>query len=281
MKKLLIVSDMEGIAGIPMNQFWATVPGHPLYFFKRRLLIKEIKASIRGAVRAGLKPEEIVVLDWHSTHHNFSQKEMPEGVTVIQKGETDFLKSGTIEKVFLIGFHAKAEISVPIAHSMRYTIKTLKIKGKSIGEASLWAYVAGSMNIPITLMTGDNFAVSEIRSLDMQTICIETKNEKETPRPEDIYKKIEIAAEKAIHKTVLPLSTPSPFSISFSFKSARLGEEMPEKYFTRREGEHIIIEGKTAADVYDDFRDRVYAYIKTINPLRLIHAYSQIWKFDD
>lgn len=49
MKRLLIVADMEGIAGIGHDDFWSTIKGHPLYYLKRHLLVEEVNAAIAGA----------------------------------------------------------------------------------------------------------------------------------------------------------------------------------------------------------------------------------------
>ena len=253
---------MEGIAGIGVNEFWSTIKGHPLYFFKRPLLVKEINAAINGAMKAGLKPDEIVVADWHLTHHNFYQNDLPSGVTLVRTGENKFLESG-VEKVFLIGFHAAAGTPVRYAHSFSYAIKTFMIGNRPVGETTMWAYNAGSMGIPIALLAGDSFAVGEIKALQLETICVETKNEKDMPSPASIRQSIERAAEQSLSKKISPVSTPSPFSVKFSFKSPKLIRNIPAEYFTRRDGEYLVIEGKTAHDVYNDFQNKVGAYIKS------------------
>jgi len=272
MKKLLIVADMEGIAGIPMSQFWPTVPGNPLYYSKRKLLVKEITAAIQGAINAGLKTEEIVVLDWHWDHDNLKQTDFPAGITLIQKNEGPLLRTGAIKNIFLIGFHAQAGLPVRYAHTMRSIIKTFLINNTPAGEATFWAFAAGSVNIPIALITGDSFAIKEIQSLGLATECVETKNQTSNPDPEEIYKKIEIAAEEAIHKQVRPLEAPSPFSIKFSFKYMRPNKHIPSQYFTRREKDYLILERETALEVYEDFRGKIYPFIRTLNPLRLLQA---------
>jgi D-aminopeptidase len=272
-KKILIVVDMEGIAGIPMNSFWATVPGFPTYFLKRRLLIKEVNAAITGILKSGKHPQDIVVLDWHWNHHNFSEQNLPKGVQLIRQSEGELLKSGLIEKVFLIGFHGAAQTSCRYAHTMRYAIKVMRTSAKPIGEASLWAYVAGSMHIPIAFVTGDSLAIQEIKLLGNETVCVETKNEKETPSPTLIYKEIEKGAEDAAKKIIIPLATPSPFAIEFIFKSKKLTKNIPKNYFSRKNGEYIVIENQTAVDVYNDFREKIYTYLKKVNPLYLAKAY--------
>jgi D-amino peptidase len=264
MKKLLIVVDMEGVGGIGLNEFWSTIKGHPLYFFKRHLLVKEINAAISGAMKTGLKSDEIVVADWHLTRHNFHQNDLPRGVTLVRTGENKFLEGG-VEKIFLIGFHAAAGTPVRYAHSFRYAIKTFMISDRPVGETTMWAYNAGSMGVPIALLAGDSFAVGEIKSLGLETVCVETKNEKSLPSPASIRQSIEAAAEQALSKKIFPLSSPSPFSVKFSFKSPKLTRNIPEKYFTRRDGEYLVIEGKTAHDVYDDFQNKVGEYIKRKN----------------
>ncbi|MES2930746.1 MAG: M55 family metallopeptidase [Patescibacteria group bacterium] len=272
-KRLLIVVDMEGIAGIPMSHIWSTVPGFPTYYPKRRLLVREVNAAIAGALNAGIHPEEIVVLDWHWVHLNFFEKDLPSGVTLIRDGEGDLLRSGSIEKIFLLGFHGGAGTFARYAHTMRYAIKTMRVAGKTIGETGLWSYVAGSMHVPVALITGDSLAIEEMKQYGGETVCIETKNQKETPSPDLIYEKIEKAAEEAVDKTIAPIPTSSPFAIEFIFKSRKLTKDIPQKYFTRRNNEYLVIENKTALEVYENFRGKIYAYLKKVNPLYLVRNY--------
>lgn len=266
MKKLLMIVDMEGIAGIGVNEFWSTIKCHPLYYLKRHFLVEEVNSAIRGAIKGGLGTEEIVVVDWHLTNHNFRQDELPSGVTLVRGGEHKFLKVG-IEKVFLIGFHGAAGTPFRYAHSFSYTIKDLVINGKSGGETTMWAYTAGSMGIPIVLLTGDIFAIKEIKSLGLETVCIDTKGAKDMASIEDTHKRIELAAEQAVTKDIKPLPTPSPFSVQFSFKSSKMTRNLPAEYFTRRDGEYFVIEGKNAYDVYDLFHAKIErTYIRSMLP---------------
>jgi D-aminopeptidase len=262
MNRLLIIADMEGIAGIGLHDFWSTIKGHPCYFFKRKLLVKEINAAIAGAIKAGVKAEEIIVADWHLTRHNVYQDEVPEGVRIIRADENAFLEKG-IEKVFLIGFHAGAGIPVPYAHSFRYAVKTFTIDDTAAGEATMWAYNAGSLGIPIALLTGDPFAVREIKALGLKTICVETKNERRTLPLEDVYFQIERAAEEALRAPIAPLPSPSPFVVAFSLKSKKMMRTIPKDYFTWRDGDMLVIEGETAHGVYDAFLNKVGAHIKS------------------
>jgi D-aminopeptidase len=262
MKKLLIVVDMEGIAGIGVNEFWSTIRGHPLYFFKRHLLVEETNAAISGAIKAGLKADQIVVVDWHLTNHNIYRSELPSGVTLIRGEETKFLE-GSIEKVFLVGFHGAVGAPARYAHSFSYAIKDLLIDNKSAGETTVWAYTAGSKRVPIALLTGDAFAIGEIQSLGLETVCVDTKGGNTDSFVRSKHKSIELAAERAVSREIKPLSAPSPFSLAFSFKSRKMAQNLPMEYFDRRDGESFVIEKETAYEVYDVFHNKVGAYIRS------------------
>lgn len=260
MKKLLIVVDMEGVGGIGMNEFWSTIKGHPFYFFKRHLIAKEVNAAIEGAVNGGIKPAEIIVADWHLTHHNIRENELPKDVSLIRDNENDVLDNG-VEKVFLIGFHAGASFPARYAHSFKYAIKKFEINSRVVGETTMWAYNTGSVGIPIAFLSGDSFAVQEIKELGLNTISVETKDQSNTPKPETVCSRIREGAERAISKVVVPLSSTGPFSIKFSFKLPEAIEKIPIKYFSRREREYIVIDGETAHKVYGDLR-KLLGYIR-------------------
>ena len=61
--RVLVISDMEGVAGIV--KWEQTTGGEPLYDEGRKLYTEEINAAVRGAKAAGA--EEIVVMDCHGT----------------------------------------------------------------------------------------------------------------------------------------------------------------------------------------------------------------------
>ncbi|MES2225465.1 MAG: M55 family metallopeptidase [Patescibacteria group bacterium] len=262
MKKLLIIADMEGIAGIGHDDFWSTIKGHPLYYLKRHLLVEEVNAAITGALNAGLWAEEIVVADWHLTNYNFYQNELPQGVTLVRAGEEKFLKEGA-EKVFLVGFHGAVGTPPRLAHSFSYAIKELIIHGSPGGEATMCAYMAGSAGVPVALLSGDEFAISEIRDLGMDTLCIDTKSQSNTISPAQKHEEITRASEEVFTKNIQPLFSPSPFVVKFSFKSASMARHLPKEYFTRREGEYFVIETSTAYEAYEAFHIKVGSYMRS------------------
>ncbi len=272
-KKLLIVSDMEGIAGIGIDGFWPTVKGFPSYFFKRKLLVKQLNAAIRGAIQGGVKAEEIVVADWHATHHNVYDGELISDVVIIRNHENRMLEQG-IEKVFLMGFHAAAGIDAGYAHTFTYPINQFIVDKKAIGETSMWAYNAGSLNIPIALVVGDCFAMAEAKALGLSALCVETKNIEGSYPVNKVCELIERAAAEAVKKELVPLEVASPFRVEFSFKSKRL-MRLGKTVFQCTSDGLLCIESKTAHQAYDDFRGSVYPFIGRHNLLRrILSAYK-------
>ena len=216
--KLLIVVDMEGVSGISMDEYWFSIKGHPLYFLKRRFLVNEVNAAITGALNAGLNEKDIIVADIHLTHYNLTKNDLPQGIEIIREIDTNQIGK-KIEKIFLIGFHASADTPARYGHSFSYMVESIRKNEEEIGETNMWAYVAGSLNIPIALATGDSYAISELRLLDNECNCIVNKEPNNTTDASTILKQIEKAAESGIRNPRKSIIAPEPFQIEIKFKS--------------------------------------------------------------
>lgn len=92
----------------------------------------------------------------------------------------------------------------------------------------MWAYNAGSVGIPITFVSGDSFAVQEIKDLGLDTICVETKNQSDTPKPEVICSRIRASVAKALTKVIAPLCAQKSFSIIFFSNRQRKLRKFPK-----------------------------------------------------
>src|ERR671930_2395130 len=169
--RVLVISDMEGVAGISN---WQQVEGgESLYEEGRRLYTEEINAAVRGAFAAGAT--EIVVMDCHGAGKGWSFNSLipdqldPGCEYVVQKEwteYTDFLERGCDAALF-VGMHARAGTPDGV---MNHTVsgqewQNLRFNGVLVGETGINAALCGTWGCPVLLVTGDRATCEEAREL--------------------------------------------------------------------------------------------------------------------
>ena len=171
--KVLIASDMEGVAGIVK---WAQTDGSAgdvAYHEGRRLYTQEINAAVRGAKAAGA--DEIVVMDCHGAGKHWSFNSLipeeldPNCEFVIQESwteYTEFLEQGCDAALF-VAMHAKAGTADGV---MSHTVsgqawRELQFNGVFVGETGINAALCGTWGCPVLLVTGDDAVCVEAKEL--------------------------------------------------------------------------------------------------------------------
>src|ERR687887_2778117 len=170
---VLIVSDMEGVAGILK---WEQVDGtkeKAAYHEGRALYTEEINAAVRGAKAAGA--DEIVVMDHHGAGKGWSFNSLipelldPACEFVVQEEWTEytaFLEEGC-DATLLVGMHARAGTPDGV---MNHTVsgqrwRNLRFNGVLVGETGINAALCGTWGCPVLLVTGDRATCAEAREL--------------------------------------------------------------------------------------------------------------------
>jgi D-amino peptidase len=171
--KVLIIGDMEGVAGIVK---WAQVDGaagDPAYHEARKLYTEEINAAVRGAKTAGAT--EIVVMDCHGAGKHWSFNSLiPEDLDraceyVVQEHwteYTEFLEQGCDAALF-VAMHAKAGTPDGVmCHTVSgHAWRDLQFNGTSVGETGINAALCGQWGCPVALVTGDAAVCREATEL--------------------------------------------------------------------------------------------------------------------
>ena len=169
--RVLIVSDMEGVAGIVKWQ--QTAGGDPMYEEGRRLYTEEINAAVRGAKAAGAA--EIVVMDCHGAGEGWSFNSLipdlldPACEFVVQEHWTEytsFLEDGCDAALF-VAMHARAGTPDGV---LNHTVSgqrwhNLRFNGVLVGETGINAALCGMWGCPVLLVTGDRATCEEAREL--------------------------------------------------------------------------------------------------------------------
>ena len=204
-KKVYVITDMEGVAGINGWHECRPAPDGSDADFERsrRLLTDEVAAAVPGAVDGGAG--DVLVLDGHRSGDNFIAERLPEGARyVMGRGRPNPLDGldGTFDGVVLLGYHSMA--GTPnglLAHTMSSgTWKRFSVNGITLGEIGMMALIAGSHGVPVWLVTGGRLACDEATALlgpDVRTLAV-----KEDVAHESSITMAPAAARRMIRKTV-------------------------------------------------------------------------------
>lgn len=179
--KVQLWCDMEGVAGI--TQWEQVNGGAPQYQEGRQLYTNEINAVIRGCKRAGAT--EIVAIDGHGAGGQWSfnswvHEKLEPGVEYITGYRwgcyVDGFKAG-IDAVLCPGAHARAgTLNGVLSHTISSTkwINAI-VNGIPLGESGLVAAIAGSFDVPVVFVSGDEVSCQEAVDLlgsGLVTACV-------------------------------------------------------------------------------------------------------------
>jgi D-amino peptidase len=168
---VLIISDMEGVAGICR---WEQVSaGRSGYEEGRRLYTEELNATVRGAFAGGA--DEVVVMDCHGAGGDWSFNSLiPESLDprcefVVQHEWTEYtelLEQGCDVALF-VGQHARAGAERGVlSHTVSSTSwRNLRFNGTLVGEVGINAALCGTWGTPVALVTGDDVVCEEATGL--------------------------------------------------------------------------------------------------------------------
>lgn len=181
--RVLVVGDMEGVAGISR---WAQVSaGESGYEEGRRLYTEELNAAVRGAFAGGAA--EVVVMDCHGAGGDWSFNSLiPDALDarcefVVQTRWTEYtalLEQGCDAALF-VGQHARAGSDRGVlSHTVSSTRwHNLRFNGALVGEVGINAALCGTWGTPVALVTGDDVVCAEASELlgsGLRTLAVKT-----------------------------------------------------------------------------------------------------------
>ncbi len=175
MKKIYILSDMEGISGIRRSE--QVQSSSPEYEEGRKLMMADINAAIEGAFDAGA--DEVVACDTHGGGGQVRIGEMDSRAMYETPGGGKLLPAldETFSGVVLLGHHARAgtlngflDHTMSSAHWFRYTLN-----GQEMGEIGIEAAYAGHFGVPVIAVSGDRALADEAIELFGRVECAVVK----------------------------------------------------------------------------------------------------------
>ena len=165
--KVFISVDMEGITGVVSSEQLG--PDGFEYQRFREFMTGEALAAIEGAREAGAT--QFVVADAHGNMQNLLIDRFPVDVTIIRGGNRPLSMMHGIDSTFsaamFIGYHSATTNPQGVrAHTMSSaTFAGVFLNGRPMAESSMNAALAGSMGVPVVMVSGDESAVGEVRTL--------------------------------------------------------------------------------------------------------------------
>lgn len=166
MKKVYIITDMEGISGVLTRE--QTQPGNAAYEEARHLLVDDINAAVAGAFDAGA--DEVLVNDGHGGGMNIPIRELdPRALLysgIDRKAGLDGLDESVAALVY-VGYHAMSGTQNAILEHTQSSVTWTRytLNGRMMGEIGQMAVMAGAFGIPPVFVSGDEAAVAEAKAL--------------------------------------------------------------------------------------------------------------------
>jgi len=176
-KKVYISVDMEGVAGVVTNDQLG--PGSFEYERFREFMTNETLAAVNAAKGAGAT--EIVVSDSHGNGENLLIDKFPPDVRVVRSWPRRLGMMAGIDNSFdaaiFIGYHASTNNMQGVrAHTFSSgRLTRVALNGTVVTEGAFNAAVAGHFGVPVVMMSGDDAAIAEVRSLVGNIEGAETK----------------------------------------------------------------------------------------------------------
>jgi len=162
--RILISVDIEGVAGVSRSE--QTQPGALDYDNARRLMTAEANAAIAGAYAGGAT--DVIAADAHAGFGNLlpdlldARARLAHGKPRLF-GMLEGLQEAC-DAVMMVGYHSMAGAHGVLAHTMRGTaFHRVWLNSRPVGEAALYALLAGEHGAPVIMCSGDDTFAHETR----------------------------------------------------------------------------------------------------------------------
>lgn len=219
---ILISVDMEGISGIVHPT--ETNPDGYDYARGRALMTAEANAVIAGVLDAE-PTAEVLVADAHGPFRNLLPEELDRRAHLVRGKPRPLGMLGGLDEqtdaVLLVGYHARAGGGPAVlAHTMNDGILDVRVAGRSMGEIGLNAAMAGHLDVPVVLLSGDDSACAELQDLLPSAVTVAVKQALGQGaaialHPEEARERLRRAAAEAITRRaqVSPFSLAGPLDV--------------------------------------------------------------------
>jgi D-amino peptidase len=164
--RVFISADIEGVAGVVTAA--QGQPGNPEYERARRLMAEEVNAAVAGAFDGGATA--VVVNDSHGPKTNLIAELLdPRAELILGQPKPMSMCSGLdagFDAAFFTGYHSGAGQHGVLSHTTNgFAFAGVRLNGIDCAEATLYGAYAGSLGIPVVLLTGDDRLMAQCAPL--------------------------------------------------------------------------------------------------------------------
>lgn len=219
--------DMEGVGGVVTGEQLG--PNGFEYGRFREFMTREALSAVDAAKRAGAT--EIIVADSHGNGQNLLIEQLPADVRVIRSWPRRLgMMAGiddTVDAAIFIGYHAGTNNPSGVrAHTFSSANLTrVALNGTNVTEGSWNAAIAGHFGVPVIMMSGDDAAIAEVRTVVGNIEAAETKRSLGfhsastlTPQASATLIGERVAAAMGRLSAFQPLKVETPITVDVSFK---------------------------------------------------------------
>src|SRR5262245_42459252 len=158
--KLLIMTDMEGVAGV-INAADYLAPSGRLYEVGRELATLEVNAAVEGALAGGAS--DVLVVDGHGAGAIDARRLHPAARLLAgQPKPRAFGCDPSFDAAFVVGQHAMSNADGGhLSHTNSWTVEEWRINDRPIGELGKEMLLFAACGVPTVLVTGDAACCAE------------------------------------------------------------------------------------------------------------------------
>ncbi len=175
--RIYISGDIEGVSGVVTGGHGS--PDGPDYSRARMLMTREVAATGEAFLEAGA---EVVINDAHGPQTNLLIEELPKNCRLITGSGKPLGMMEGIDAGFdgcaFVGYHARAGTPGVLNHTIAGFVHDLRVNGASWGETTINAALAGSLGVPLLLVSGDEGLAPEVQALETGTELVVVKESK-------------------------------------------------------------------------------------------------------
>jgi D-amino peptidase len=258
--RVYISVDMEGVAGVVHEDQTDPVdPRHAGEYNRfRRLMTTEANAAIEGALAAGA--ERVLVNDSHWLMMNLLAEELHPAAELLSGGPKARSMVEGVELGFdaalFVGYHARAGVAhAVIDHTYTSRVHEARLNGRPVGELAINAALAGTFDVPVALVSGDQALAAEARELlgpAVETVIVKHAVGRFAARsvsPAAACRLIREGTIAALGRPHTPFRLPAPIRLEVDFaltQMADMAELAPGSVRTA---------GRTVEFVHQDYRE--------------------------
>ena len=273
--KIYISADMEGVVGVVTGDQLG--PQGFEYNRFREFMTEEVRAAVGAAFDAGAT--EIVVSDSHGNGENLLIEKLPKNVTIVRSWPRPLMMMQGIDETFdgaiFIGYHTSTGNMAGVrAHTISSArLADVRLNGVSMPEAGINAAIAGSFNVPVIMISGDDAIVKEATDLlgNIEGAVVKwaiSFHAAKTLTPDMAYELIREKTRKAIQriKEFKPYKVKQPVQLDVRFKAYRPSELLAYLPIVQRTDSHSIrFVGKDVIEV-SKFLEFITNYEPSLEP---------------